>query len=89
MIDNSLKLWKTKKQGDTWLIQTKENHTIATVKGTDNDEGYAKIIAASPYMLDALMGVKEIIGDEDLPDNGEFSGAAVSDMVCTAIELVK
>jgi hypothetical protein len=84
-----LELWKAKKQGDAWIVQAEDGNTIATIKGTDNDSKYARLIASSPYMLDALKGVQEIIGDEDLPDNGEFSGAAISDMVRTAIELAK
>jgi hypothetical protein len=27
-----------------------------------------------------------MLGDEDLPDNGEFSGAAVTDMLRAAVE---
>jgi hypothetical protein len=38
-------------------------------------------------MLEALKGIAELIGDEDLPDNGELSGAAISDMVHAAIQL--
>jgi hypothetical protein len=32
-------------------------------------------------MLEAFKGISELIGDEDLPDNGELSGAAISDKV--------
>ena len=45
------------------------------------------MFALSPYMLDALKGMAELIGDEDLPDNGDLSGAAICDMVRTAVRL--
>jgi len=54
----------------------------------DKAEAKAKMIAMSPYMLEALKSVAELMGDEDLLDNGEFSGGAVSDMVRTSIKLV-
>jgi len=38
-------------------------------------------------MLEALKSMVELIGDKDLDDNGELSGAAVCDMVRSAIDL--
>jgi hypothetical protein len=38
-------------------------------------------------MLEALKAVVNLMGDEDLPDNGEFSGAAISDLVRSTVEL--
>ena len=40
-------------------------------------------------MLDVLIAVSELLGDEDLPDNGELIGAAISDMVPVAIGLAE
>lgn len=37
--------------------------------------------AHAQQLLKALMSTLEILGDEDLPDNGELSGAAVTDML--------
>jgi hypothetical protein len=39
-----------------------------------------------PDLLDAAQAVVEILGEEDLPDNGELSGAAISDMLRAAVE---
>ena len=52
-----------------------------------NADDYAKLIAASPYTTEALKAIVELIGDEDLPDNGELSGAAVCDMARSAIDV--
>ncbi len=37
-------------------------------------------------LLEAAQAVLAIVGDEDLPDNGELSGAAVIDMLRAAVE---
>jgi hypothetical protein len=31
----------------------------------------------------------DLIGDEDIPDNGELSGAAICDMVRSAVDLME
>jgi hypothetical protein len=80
-------LWKVVKKGDSWLVQTRDGKLIATVNKGDNAEAYAKLIAQSPYMLEALKAVAELIGDEDLPDNGELSGAAICDLARDAVSL--
>ena len=36
-------------------------------------------------LLEALEAALAILGDEDLPDNGELSGAAVTDMMRAAV----
>lgn len=82
-------LWKALKQADSWTIQTDEGKVIAVIKNTGNDERFAKMIAATPYMLSALRSVSKIMGDEDLPDNGDLSGAAISDMVRAAVSLAE
>ena len=37
-------------------------------------------------LLKAAQAVLSVLGDEDLPDNGELSGAAVSDLLRAAVE---
>lgn len=41
----------------------------------------------TPYILEALRGLVDLIGDEDLPDNGELSGDAICDMARAAVAL--
>ena len=77
-------LWKAKLNDDVWLVVNEAGSTIATIGNTGDDEAIAKLFAASPYMLEALKAMVELIGDEDLPDNGELSGAAICDMVRAA-----
>lgn len=81
--------WKATKKGNAWVVQTQDGKSIATIENTGKDRAYAKLFAVSPYMLEALKAVDKLIGDEDLPDNGEMSGAAVCDMVRSASSLVK
>lgn len=40
---------------------------------------------AAPLLYEALKAMLELIGDEDLPDNGELSGAATCDLARYAI----
>ena len=79
--------WRAVQKGASWAVLDKDGKTIATVKDTGSDKKYAKLIAASPYMFEALKAAASLIGDEDLPDNGELSGAAVCDMIRSAAEL--
>jgi len=79
--------WKALLKGDNWIVQTQEGRIIATLGIGKEAKKNAKLIAASPYMLEALKSMVELIGDEDLDDNGELSGAAVCDMVRAAISL--
>jgi hypothetical protein len=81
--------WKALLKGDNWIVQTQRGRIIATLGTGEEAKKNAKLIAASPYMLEALKAVVGLIGDEDLPDNGELSGAAVCDMVRAAISLSK
>ena len=79
--------WVAAPKGDTWTVQTQDGHIIATTRTGKEAKKNAKLIAASPYMREALKSMVELIGDEDLPDNGELSGAAVCDMVRAAVQL--
>ncbi len=80
--------WKAILKDNLWLIQDKDGQTVASVMSGRESRENAGLIAASPYLLEALKAVMALIGDEDLPDNGELSGAAISDMARGAIAAV-
>ena len=77
--------WKALLEGGRWKVQSSENKVIASIEKNSNDEANARLIAASPMMLEALSGLVQLIGEEDLPDNGELSGAAICDLARSAI----
>ena len=52
---------------------------------SSQDETNAKLIAARPIMFEALSSLVQLMGDEDFPDNGELSGAAICDLARSAI----
>ncbi|MFC1870072.1 hypothetical protein ACFLYE_02240 [Chloroflexota bacterium] len=79
--------WNKNLAGDIWHILDEDSQPVATITSTEQSEAIATLIASSPYMLEALKQISELIGDEDLPDNGELSGAAICDMVRAAVEL--
>ena len=79
--------WKAILESGSWVVHDENGQVVATIEKTNDAEATARLFAVSPYMLEALKGVVELMGDEDLPDNGEFSGGAVSDMVRSAISL--
>lgn len=39
----------------------------------------------APLLYEALKAMVDLIGDEDLPDNGELSGAAICDLARYAV----
>ena len=80
--------WEAKLDGKIWKILTEDKQVVATLAESTDAESRAKMIAVSPYMLEALKAMVELIGDEDLPDNGELSGAAICDMVRSSISLM-
>ncbi len=77
--------WKALLEGGRWKVQSSENKVIVSIEQNSQDEANARLIAASPMMFEALSSLVELIGDEDLPDNGELSGAAICDMARSAI----
>ena len=79
--------WKAIFKDGSWQIQRQNGEMVAVLAKSKDAKDNAKLIAASPYMFEALKGIVDLIGDEDLPDNGEFSGAAISDMVRTATHM--
>jgi hypothetical protein len=79
--------WEAKLDCKVWKIFDENSQLIATLAKSSDAETKARIIAISPYMLEALKGVVGLLRDEDLPDNGEYNGGAVSDMVRSAVEL--
>jgi len=40
---------------------------------------------AATLLYEALKAMLDLIGDEDLPDNGELSGAAICDLARAAV----
>lgn len=79
--------WEAKLNDTTWQVLDEGGRILATIANIPDAESKAKQIAISPYMLEALKAVVELIGDDDLPDNGELSGEAVCDMLRAAVEL--
>ena len=79
--------WKAVSEGDSWQIKDKDNRAIASVEKGESAEYNARLLMTSPYMLEALKGLVALIGDDDLDDNGELSGAAICDMAREAIAL--
>jgi hypothetical protein len=78
-------IWKKKLEGNQWIIYSPDNEVIASLSKSKKSVGNARIIAASPLMFEALSGLVQLIGDEDLPDNGEFIGAAICDLARSAL----
>ena len=77
--------WKAVLEGEIWKVLSSENKIIAIVEKSSQDEANAKLIAASPMMFEALSGLVQLMGDEDLPDNGELNGAAICDLARSTI----
>ncbi len=80
-------IWRSVQLGKTWQVQTEQGRLVATLGSSKDSRLDAKLIAASPYMIEALKAVLNLIGEEDLPDNGELSGAAICDMARSAVSL--
>jgi len=78
-------IWKKKLEGGQWIIYSPDNEVIASLSKSKKSVGNARIIAASPLMFEALSGLVQLIGEEDLLDNGELSGAAICDLARTAL----
>lgn len=77
--------WKAVSEGGRWKVHSSEDKLIASVEKSGQAEANANLIAASPMMFEALSGLVQLIGDEDLPDNGELSGAAICDLARSAL----
>ncbi|MFC1904516.1 hypothetical protein ACFLXT_01945 [Chloroflexota bacterium] len=81
--------WNAVFKDDSWLILDENEKAVCKIADTQDAESKARLIALAPYMKEALKGVSELIGDEDLPDNGEFNGAAICDMLRCVVGLAK
>ena len=79
--------WKATLEGGMWKVRSSDGGIIASVEKGIQDEANAKLIALSPMMFQALSGLVQLIGEEDLPDNGELSGAAICDLARSAVAL--
>ena len=80
--------WKAVVDQNQWNIQSPDGELVALVEKGSRDEANAKLIAVSPMMFEALSGLVQLIGDEDLPDNGELSGAAICDLAREALSAI-
>lgn len=76
--------WKAVLVNGRWEVRSPDGEIVALVEKGNQDGANAKLIAASPMMFEALSGLIQLIGDEDLPDNGELSGAAICDLARSA-----
>lgn len=77
--------WEARLEDGAWKVFDKDGQLVATLAEGSEAEARSKLIALNPYMREALKAMAELIGDEDLSDNGELSGAAVCDMVRAAV----
>ena len=77
--------WKAVSENGIWKVLSSENRTIASIEKSDSDEADARLMASSLLMFEALSSLVQLIGEEDLPDNGELSGAAICDLVRSAV----
>ena len=80
-------MWKAVLEDRQWSIRSSQNSLIASVEKGSHDEANAKLMAVSPMMLEALSGLVQLIGEEDLPDNGELSGAAICDLARSTVAI--
>ena len=79
--------WQAKMERDAWQVLDVDGRLIATLADIQDAEAKAKQIAVSPYVLEALKSMVELLGDEDMLDNGELSGAAICDMARAAVKM--
>ena len=79
--------WKAESENGIWKVLSSENRTIASIEKSDCDEADARLMASSPLMFEALSSLVHLIGEEDLPDNGELSGAAICDLARSAVAI--
>ncbi len=84
---NVVGTWQAKKSDNVWQVLDGKGRLIATLADIPDAEVKAKQIAVNPYVLEALKSMVELLGDEDIPDNGELSGAAICDMARAAVKM--
>ena len=74
-----------------WVVNTfivNGQHKLEVLDATGANacvQANATLIAAAPAMYEALQALLALIGDEDLPDNGELSGASICDFARSAL----
>lgn len=88
-MNSTLGAWEAVFENGSWVIRDKDGSKIAVVEKGKNAKANARLIAMTPYIQEALKGLVALIGDEDLEDNGELSGAAICDMARTAVTLMR
>ncbi len=82
-------MWKAINEGGRWKVHSAKDEVVATVEKSRKAQVNAKLIAASPVMFEALSALVQLIGEEDLPDNGELSGAAICDLARSALAIAR
>ena len=65
--------------GEVTICGPEGDEHICTMDGNEDNQANGNLIAAAPAMYEALQALLALIGDEDLPDNGELSGASICD----------
>lgn len=59
---------------------------IATFWPGAEQEAHIRLFLAAPLLLEACKAALCLAGDDDFPDNGEYSGAAITDLIRVAVE---
>ena len=71
--------------GEVTICGPEGDEHICTMDGNEDNQANGNLIAAAPAMYEALQALLALIGDEDLPDNGELSGASICDFARSAL----
>lgn len=59
---------------------------IATFWPSSEQETYVRLFLSAPMLLEACKAALRLAGADDLPDNGEYCGAAITDLIRAAVE---
>ena len=81
--------WKAVTENGVFVIRDRDGRKLAVIEPVADMESIASLMTTSPFMLEALKALVALIGDEDLEDNGELSGAAVCDLAREAVSLAE
>lgn len=60
--------------------------TVASPMNGIDADGHARLIAAAPDLIEAARAVLKLLDGADIPDNGELSGAAITDALRAAVD---
>jgi hypothetical protein len=84
-MDNIFEIWKW--EGNT--LKSSDGRILLECVSKPADK-VCQLISASPMLLSACKAAM-LLADEDgcLPDNGEYSGAAIGDQILCAVEMAQ